>query len=118
VGALLDVCEARLSWTGLCCRIYRVYDLRSYELLYSLADKSVSEVKISPGIMLVIHNATSSVPLKILNIEDGTVLKVHLMSCLACIGGFLLEGSLKNSCHASGRRAPQLIAQEALLRPA
>ena len=53
-----------------------MYDLRSYELLYSLADKSVSEVKISPGIMLVIHNATSSVPLKILNIEDGTVLKV------------------------------------------
>ena len=58
------------------CRIYRVYDLRSYELLYSLADKSVAEVKISPGIMLVIHNATTSVPLKILNIEDGTVLKV------------------------------------------
>lgn len=57
-------------------RIYRVYDLRCYELLYSLADTSVSEVKISPGIMLVIHHATSSVPLKILNIEDGTVLKV------------------------------------------
>ena len=54
-----------------------MYDLRSYELLYSLDDKSVSEVKISPGIMLVIHNATSSVPLKILNIEDGTVLKVR-----------------------------------------
>jgi len=59
-----------------------VYDLRSYELLYSLADKSVSEVKISPGIMLVIHNATSSVPLKILNIEDGTVLKARC--CNVC----------------------------------
>ncbi len=34
------------------------------------------QVKISPGIMLVIYNATSSVPLKILNIEDGSVLKV------------------------------------------
>ena len=35
------------------------------------------QVKISPGIMLVIYNAASSVPLKILNIEDGSVLKVN-----------------------------------------
>ncbi|CAM8949201.1 unnamed protein product [Rhodiola kirilowii] len=56
--------------------IYKVFDLKNYAMLYSISDKDVQEIKISPGIMLLIFNrATSHVPLKILSIEDGTVLK-------------------------------------------
>ncbi|CAM8892048.1 hypothetical protein QQ045_025555 [Rhodiola kirilowii] len=56
--------------------IYKVFDLKNYNLLYTIADKNVTEIKISPGIMLLIFNrASSHVPLKILSIEDGTVLK-------------------------------------------
>ncbi|KAG5526929.1 hypothetical protein RHGRI_032998 [Rhododendron griersonianum] len=56
--------------------IYKVFDLKNYTLLYSILDKHVQEIKISPGIMLLIFNrAQSHVPLKILSIEDGTVLK-------------------------------------------
>ncbi|KMZ57717.1 Transducin/WD40 repeat-like superfamily protein [Zostera marina] len=56
--------------------IYKVFDLRNYSLLYSISDKNVQEIKISPGIMLLIFTrATSHVPLKILSIEDGTLLK-------------------------------------------
>ncbi|XP_006654554.3 uncharacterized protein LOC102703307 [Oryza brachyantha] len=55
---------------------YKVFDLKNYTLLYSISDKNVQEIKISPGIMLLIYTrASSSVPLKILSIEDGTVLK-------------------------------------------
>ncbi|KAM1272220.1 hypothetical protein ACFX2J_032938 [Malus domestica] len=56
--------------------IYKVFDLKNYTMLYSISDKHVQEIKISPGIMLLIYNrASSHVPLKILSIEDGTVLK-------------------------------------------
>ncbi|KAK1434587.1 hypothetical protein QVD17_00334 [Tagetes erecta] len=56
--------------------IYKVFDLKNYTLLYSIADREVEEIKISPGIMLLIFSrAQSHVPLKILSIEDGTVLK-------------------------------------------
>ncbi|KAF5805621.1 putative transcription factor WD40-like family [Helianthus annuus] len=56
--------------------IYKVFDLKNYTMLYSIADRNVQEIKISPGIMLLIYNkASSHVPLKILSIEDGTVLK-------------------------------------------
>ncbi|CAH1446087.1 unnamed protein product [Lactuca virosa] len=56
--------------------IYKVFDLKNYTLLYSVADKNVEEIKISPGIMLLIYSrAASHVPLKILSIEDGSVLK-------------------------------------------
>ncbi|GJY36838.1 hypothetical protein Tco_0422216 [Tanacetum coccineum] len=56
--------------------VYKVFDLKNYTLLYSISDKNVQEIKISPGIMLLIYNkAVSHVPLKILSIEDGTVLK-------------------------------------------
>ncbi|CAL5404775.1 unnamed protein product [Camellia sinensis] len=62
--------------------IYKVFDLKNYTLLYSISDKNVQEIKISPGIMLLIFSKTSGhVPLKILSIEDGTVLKTfhHLL---------------------------------------
>ncbi|XP_068664273.1 uncharacterized protein [Aristolochia californica] len=56
--------------------IYKVFDLKNYSFLYSISDKNVQEIKISPGIMLLIfHRAPGYVPLKILSIEDGTVLK-------------------------------------------
>ncbi|TQD98565.1 hypothetical protein C1H46_015813 [Malus baccata] len=56
--------------------IYKVFDLKNHTMLYSISDKNVQEIKISPGIMLLIFtNASSHVPLKILSIEDGTVLK-------------------------------------------
>ncbi|KVI07069.1 WD40/YVTN repeat-like-containing domain-containing protein [Cynara cardunculus var. scolymus] len=62
--------------------IYKVFDLKNYMMLYSISDKNVQEIKISPGIMLLIFNkASGHVPLKILSIEDGTVLKTfnHLL---------------------------------------
>lgn len=62
--------------------IYKVFDLKNYTMLYSISDKDVQEIKISPGIMLLIFNrASSHVFLKILSIEDGTVLKAfkHLL---------------------------------------
>ncbi|RZC78019.1 hypothetical protein C5167_002254 [Papaver somniferum] len=74
--------------------IYKVFDLKNYTMLYSISDKNVQEIKIRehdlmrlgqfcdafvfviPGIMLLIFTrAGSHVPLKILSIEDGTVLK-------------------------------------------
>ncbi|KAL6541671.1 hypothetical protein OROGR_011157 [Orobanche gracilis] len=56
--------------------IYKVFDLKNYSMLYSISDNNVQEIKISPGIMLLILTKThGGVPLKILSIEDGTVLK-------------------------------------------
>ncbi|KAG0569531.1 hypothetical protein M758_6G094200 [Ceratodon purpureus] len=63
-------------------RIYKVFDLKNYTMLYSISDEHVQEIKISPGIMLLIFDrAQSHVPLKILSIEDGSVLKAfnHLL---------------------------------------
>ncbi|XVF29762.1 hypothetical protein REPUB_Repub15cG0150100 [Reevesia pubescens] len=62
--------------------IYKVFDLKNYSMLYSISDKHVHEIKISPGIMLLIFSrASGHIPLKILSIEDGTVLKTfkHLL---------------------------------------
>ncbi|PKU74682.1 hypothetical protein MA16_Dca004873 [Dendrobium catenatum] len=54
--------------------IYKVFDLKNYSFLYSISDKNVQEIKISPGIMLLICRRNPGyVPLKILSIEDGTV---------------------------------------------
>ncbi|KAK9063298.1 hypothetical protein SSX86_017168 [Deinandra increscens subsp. villosa] len=70
-----DVNGKVLTFSAQDC-IYKVFDLKNYTMLYSIADKNVQEIKISPGIMLLIYNkASSHVPLKILSIEDGTVLK-------------------------------------------
>jgi len=57
-------------------RVYKVFDLTNYTHLYSISDKNVQEIKISPGIMLLIFDRQNShVPLKILSIENGEVLK-------------------------------------------
>eukprot|EP01018_Ginkgo_biloba_P004599 Gb_06373 [translate_table: standard] len=52
--------------------IYKVFDLKNYTMLYSISDEHVQEIKI---------RASSHVPLRILSIEDGTVLKAfnHLL---------------------------------------
>ena len=55
---------------------YRIWSMTNYELLFTLPGESITEVKISPGIMLCIHARKGSyVPLRIVSIEDGTVLK-------------------------------------------
>eukprot|EP00030_Apusomonadida_sp_AF-17_P000937 a1775_66.p2 GENE.a1775_66~~a1775_66.p2 ORF type:complete len:451 (+),score=217.77 a1775_66:31-1353(+) len=58
--------------------VYKVWDLVNYQHLFTLQDETICEIKISPGIMLVIHNMTknhSFIPLRILSIETGEVLK-------------------------------------------
>jgi len=65
-------------------KVYKVWDLMNYNLLYAIVDANIQEIKISPGIMLLIYNRTSSkkngkvtehVPLKILAIGSGETLK-------------------------------------------
>ena len=57
-------------------QIYRVWDMVNYEQLFSLPGEDVSEIKISPGIMLLIHARQGGfIPLKIVSIDDGTTLK-------------------------------------------
>ncbi|KAL1503139.1 hypothetical protein AB1Y20_011201 [Prymnesium parvum] len=57
-------------------KAYRVWEMTNYELLYTLPDDDVTEIKISPGIMLLIHQRQGGhVPLKIISIEDGSTLK-------------------------------------------
>ena len=63
-------------------KVYKVFDLKNYTLLYSIEDPQVQEIKVSPGIMLLIYDKTPShVPLKILCIETGKVVKAfkHLL---------------------------------------
>lgn len=55
---------------------YKLWDLVTYEHLYTINDDRIQEIKISPGLMLLIHNrAESHVPLRIVDIETGLVLK-------------------------------------------
>ncbi|KAL2558328.1 Transducin/WD40 repeat-like superfamily protein [Forsythia ovata] len=75
--------------------IFKVFDLKNYPMLYSSSDENVEEIKISPGIMLLIlTKASSHVPLKILSIEDGTVLEsfnhlLHQTKKVDCIELFI-----------------------------
>jgi len=86
-----DVNSKVLTYSSL-GRVYKIWDLTDYRLMYQISDKSISEIKISPGIMLLIYKQkesepadrpctrttptpTSYVQLKILSIEDGQVLK-------------------------------------------
>ncbi|KAJ8633295.1 hypothetical protein MRB53_026631 [Persea americana] len=40
--------------------VYKVFDLKNYTMLYSISDRNVQEIKISPGIMLLIFGRASS----------------------------------------------------------
>ncbi|PIA43188.1 hypothetical protein AQUCO_02000552v1 [Aquilegia coerulea] len=62
--------------------IYKVFDLKDYSFLYSISDKNVLDIKISPGTMLVTFQRDAAyVPLRIISIEDGTLIKslTHLL---------------------------------------
>jgi len=57
-------------------KAYCVWDMTNYEELYRLSDENIYEIKISPGIMLLIYKREGGyVPLKILSIETGKVLR-------------------------------------------
>lgn len=57
-------------------RTYKVWDLETYRHLYTFRDDRIAEIKISPGIMLLIYARQESyVPLKIVDVSNGKVLK-------------------------------------------
>jgi len=70
-----DVNSKVLTYSA-CDGVYKVFDLKNYDQLYAVSDRGVQEIKISPGIMLLIFDRQAShVPLKLLSIEDGRVMK-------------------------------------------
>jgi len=71
-----DVNNKVLTYSA-CEKIYKVWDLTNYTLLYQVSDQNISEIKISPGVMLLIYALCDSthVPLKIVEIQTGEVLK-------------------------------------------
>lgn len=57
-------------------RKYKIWDLKTYEHLYTVPYEGIEEIKISPGIMLVIFRRQDShVPIRILDIESGVQLR-------------------------------------------
>lgn len=81
--------------------MYKVFDLKNYALLYTLRADGITEIKISPGIMLLIFQRTAShVPLKILNIEDGAIALLGQSMCPRRELGFSLP-----ACGDAGPRA-------------
>jgi hypothetical protein len=53
-------------------KVYKVWNLEDYRLLYLLQDAEIEEIKISPGIMLCVYKREPGhIPLKILNIHTG-----------------------------------------------
>ncbi|GLJ54580.1 hypothetical protein SUGI_1172420 [Cryptomeria japonica] len=65
--------------------IYKVFDLKNYTLLYSISDKEIEEIKITSGIVLLKSKRSacgSILPLRILSLEDGKVLKSFHLALL------------------------------------
>lgn len=59
-------------------KAYKIWDLHNYRPLYTIEDADIHEIKISPGIMLVIFHKKpdqNSIPLFIRSIETGEILK-------------------------------------------
>ena len=55
-------------------KAYCIWGMTNYEELYRLPDDDITEIKISPGIMLLIgHRQPDHVPLRLLSISDGKV---------------------------------------------
>lgn len=89
---------------------YRVWGMRNYECLYTLPDEDVTEIKISPGIMLLIHQRQGGfVPLQIVSIDDGSVLKSfsHMLNRV-CARARRTEAPLLNAAAAAA--APECSA--------
>lgn len=56
--------------------VYRVYSMERYELLYEVAESGVSEIKISPGILLIIFEpGRNHIPMRIVDMESGENLR-------------------------------------------
>jgi len=67
--------------------VYKIWDLVNYTTLYSVPDANIQEIKISPGIMLLIHNRSeckSFVKLKIVAIDTGECLKTFEHALKPC----------------------------------
>jgi hypothetical protein len=89
--------EEQLQWPGFVefdevnCKVltfsapghtYKIWDLKNYNLLFTIADPTITEVKISPGCMLVVYARTAAaVPLAIVDVHTGARLKTwsHLL---------------------------------------
>lgn len=70
-----DVNKKVLTFSAL-TKKYKVWDLANYHLMYDMSDSNIEEVKISPGIMLLIMKRhTTSCTLKIVAIDTGEVLQ-------------------------------------------
>jgi hypothetical protein len=56
-------------------KVFKLWGLTNYELLYALADEGIQEVKTAPGlVLLVFARAPCSVRLELLAVADGTPL--------------------------------------------
>jgi hypothetical protein len=70
-----DVNKKVLTFSALTKR-YKIWDLSNYNLMYDMNNPAIEEVKISPGIMLLIlKRHQSSCPMKIVAIDTGEVLQ-------------------------------------------
>ena len=59
-------------------KAYKIWDLQNYRPLYTIEDADIHEIKISPGIMLVIYHKQPDeqrIPLFIRSIDTGEILK-------------------------------------------
>lgn len=57
-------------------KTYKVWDLRTYEHSFTIPYKGITEIKISPGIMLLVFERMESyVPIRILNVTNGQLLR-------------------------------------------
>jgi len=57
-------------------KIYKVWDLATYDFIFEIRNPAISEIKISPGILLIrFHRKVSHVDLQIRSIVDGTILR-------------------------------------------
>eukprot|EP00743_Colponemidia_sp_Colp-15_P007654 GILK01008284.1.p1 GENE.GILK01008284.1~~GILK01008284.1.p1 ORF type:complete len:427 (+),score=50.12 GILK01008284.1:82-1362(+) len=64
-----------LTYSSL-AQLYKVWSMSTYEFLYSIPDDDIAEVKISPGIMLLVHHRVGShMQLEIRSIDDGSLVQ-------------------------------------------
>uniref|UniRef100_A0A7S3A3K6 Uncharacterized protein n=1 Tax=Rhodosorus marinus TaxID=101924 RepID=A0A7S3A3K6_9RHOD len=57
---------------------YKIWGLANYELLYTIIDSRIQEIKVSPNILLLIFSRSHGggyIPLRILDVETGEVLR-------------------------------------------
>lgn len=56
--------------------LYKVWSLSDYRLLYQLRDRTIDEIKLSPGVILLIHTRDKQrQPLHIIDVESGETLQ-------------------------------------------